>query len=213
MQSRPTELPKVFSPATLPESNQPSHHGDRHDDHSIATVASFEAEVGSATPDSQREGDSSASSQAREEHPVEGPNSDRLSNLVTPRNKSPVDRIIEHENSSTPSPRTRWRGPEFRIIPRTSKPASGSTKLSDFPNGKSPFGAYIGASLTISRGLDAHSLAPASVLAHYDCSGISTISCIGDNTPRMEDCFREIFLGIKACDKTRSDAASIRRRK
>ncbi|MCJ1250612.1 hypothetical protein MMC30_007840 [Trapelia coarctata] len=58
----------------------------------------------------------------------------RLSAENLPRDRSPVDRIIEHERALTPSPKSFPRGPGFRVVSRTKNPGPGTLNLADFPN-------------------------------------------------------------------------------
>jgi hypothetical protein len=131
MQSRPSEVQnRDFSEETNPLSTSSSQYGDSNDLSNGPNLSSLETESG---PSSTR-------SLSPEPRPTSGANSTstgdgRLIQSSTPRNRSPVDRITEHERSSISSPRPRSQGPEFKIVPRPKGSKTLSVSLTDFPNG------------------------------------------------------------------------------
>ena len=134
MQSRPIEVSKESSPANPPQLSKSTHHGYRHNERDGSTSSVVEASGSNATTRPSLENDAPKYSDRVGQPPLETTDGDRL-NPATPRNRSPVDRIIEHERSLTPSPSRRGQGPDFRVIPRTSKFIAGSKSLNDLPNG------------------------------------------------------------------------------
>ena len=135
MQSRPTELSKKSSTVSLSESSYSTQYGCRRDELGDPALSpegagSDEANLHSAS------GSAAAESSSRLESAlVAGSRGSRLSPSSTPRNRSPVERIIAHERLSTPSPSNIGEGPVFKIVPRTSKLSADCVKLTDFPNG------------------------------------------------------------------------------
>ena len=134
MQSRPIEVSKESSSANPPPLSNSTQYGYRHNDRDDSAFSVVEASGSNAITRPSLEDHAPKYSDGVEQPPSETTDGDRLSH-ATPRNRSPVDRIIEHERSPTPSPRRRDQGPDFRVIPRTSKFVAGSKSLNDLPNG------------------------------------------------------------------------------
>ena len=139
MQSGPTEFSPNSSSASLSESGRPSQHGVRHDtcatgvllpDGSGSQHASTASQaLGSGTDETRSQGSEDDTGEAW---------SGGVKAPATPRNRSPVDRIIEYENSSPVSPKSRAHDVQFKVIKRPSGSSQNSINLNDLPNGLYP---------------------------------------------------------------------------
>ena len=131
MQSRPTEVSKQQpSDASHSEISPSSQYGVIEDRDAASDLPPLEAgsETESAAPLPP-----GAPTRAGDTNPESSSNG--LNLPLTPRNRSPVDRIIEHENTPVSYSRGRSQGPDFQVIPRPKGSAPSRVKLTDFPNG------------------------------------------------------------------------------
>ena len=209
MQSRPTEISNQFTTVSPSESSTTDQYGGHNDLRGHHVESSIETGSGSASSDTSGEDIPPRSSGQLEQHGTDESSGRRLSPVSTPRNKSPVDRIIEHERSTTPSPRrTRGQGPEFRVIPRTSPPSAGSIKLEDFPNGTLLLSqnALLKALITY-RGLDTFILAPTSVLSGEYCLGNTPLPRLGHYSSCLEIGFCPILSWFSNLDNASGKAS------
>ena len=144
MQSRHIEV-STDSSTARPSSgpSQTTQYGDLHNDISDTASPIIEASSGKVhVCSSADEDDIAIHSSEAEQHDGEASNSHRLK-PTTSRNSSPVHRTVEHEKYLTPSPRRKGDGPDFRVLPETSKSGTSSITLTDFPNGTfSPYLCY-----------------------------------------------------------------------
>lgn len=131
MQSRPTEVSKQQSSVATHQETSPSRQHGVIQDRAVSDLPSRGAgsESGSARSTSPI-----AAERASDSGP--DPPSSGLSHVVTPRNRSPVDRIIEHERSPVSFSRSKSRGPDFQVIPGPKGSAGTKVQLTDFPNGR-----------------------------------------------------------------------------
>lgn len=133
MQSRPFEVSISTSTNLQPQELQNRQHGvDHHDEPSPHPFSSGERGEPSGGSASKANRDTNSATQPDEA--AQTP-SRRLSGENLPRDRSPVDRISEYEQASSPSPRSLPRGLGFKVIARSKKPGTETLGLADFPNG------------------------------------------------------------------------------
>ena len=138
MQSRPSEITQNNISETRSQETQSTHkHGfSRHDGQSDLSPL---VQGDGAVPSSSWETGSAAASEQDVE--VQAQSADpALAGTSTPpaRTRSPVDRIIEHERATTPSPKGNGRKLSFRVVPKPKNSTVRSRALIDFPNGIRP---------------------------------------------------------------------------
>jgi len=133
MQSRPIEVSKTTSPIVQPQELQNRQHGvDLPDEPLPHPFSPGEGREPPQSSASKASFDGHGATQPQEA--VENP-SRRLSAEKLPRNRSPVDRIVEYERALTSSPKNLSRGPGFKVVPRSKRSGTGTLNLADFPNG------------------------------------------------------------------------------
>ncbi|KAI9792641.1 MAG: hypothetical protein M1833_001045 [Piccolia ochrophora] len=133
MQPGPSEATQSTSTATHPESSSPSaHHGlqDRHLPASRRSSPDGREELGSIVADEARS--ASSSSQAGEAYDEL---SERLSVSDTSSGqRSPVNRIAEHEKASSSVSKRYDDGPSFKVVKRANAGHGSGVSIAAFPN-------------------------------------------------------------------------------
>lgn len=185
MQPEPTEIPsnELAGPSSSPPSL--AQHGFRNDD-LFSDSSSIRHADDNALLDSEVDTLSSISGESRGRRS----STRRLSSTRSSQRGSPVDRIFQHERVNALG-KKRNTTLEFKVVPSASGTAP-TISIDDFPNGK--FGSVCPvSSANIVRGHHAYPVASSSTVSVRHESGVPALSCIGNHSPRLEDCLLPLF--------------------
>ena len=122
-------------PTASPAQDQSNHHGRHQQDH-YASEHLLPGESGGEERRSTHWPASTAAASATRGHSVSDSTVTRLSSASPPQSRSPVDRISEHENATSYTPRKKHDGPSFTVVQRIRKAGSNQCVITDFPNGE-----------------------------------------------------------------------------
>ena len=163
MQSEPTEVTQKTSQDLIQDTQTSSQYG-HHDSDDPAAPSRRDGRQAADRPTPARRGD------VREDASTKTPEQDaeqdfdelqrRVSSTSSRRTGSPVDRIIEHEETIVPAPKRKNNGPSFTVV-RSKTTGSPSLNLTDFPNGSdSKVEWHCGELILCNRGSHPHPVAP-----------------------------------------------------
>ena len=123
------------SPTVSPGHNQSDHHGRHQQDHR-ASEHLPSGDSGREEHRSAHRPATKAAARAARGPEVSDPSVTRLSSASPSQSRSPVDRISEHENATSYTPKKKHGGPSFTVVQKIRNAGSKQCVVTDFPNGE-----------------------------------------------------------------------------